>query len=318
MRSMPYLIQHTSGVFYAQRKVPERLQVSAARVTKSTRPRLVFLKQSLGTKDQKQANIGIKPVLIDFDRIIREAEALENSKPSIRSTLTAAEISRMAEYVYAKVLQDDERIRVGGRDEYARITEGARGEYRAEGRNPDEFVPLWRYEDLPKYGLSAAQLALSRKYLAEDLEYMRNALALSNISAVEHHVADALEAFGINLDPNSRSYLALGIAVLRSYVRALEDVGKRDDGHPIETPALSAPLSSPVASGASLREALEGWKKEKVRAEDGVHEYIRTRGAIWWRSSEPRLRRAIQPRFDGRESYKRNFRDVRWRRQRSE
>jgi hypothetical protein len=44
MRSMPYLIQHPSGVFYAQRKVPNRLQVSAARVTKSTLPRLVFLK----------------------------------------------------------------------------------------------------------------------------------------------------------------------------------------------------------------------------------------------------------------------------------
>jgi hypothetical protein len=81
MRSMPYLIQHPSGVFYAQRKVPDRLQVSAARVTKSTRPRLVFLKRSLGTKDRKQANISIKPVLIDFDRIIREAEALEKSKP---------------------------------------------------------------------------------------------------------------------------------------------------------------------------------------------------------------------------------------------
>jgi hypothetical protein len=58
-------------------------------------------------------------------------------------------------------------------------------------------------------------------------------------------------------------------------VRALEDVGKRDEGHPIETPALPASLSSPVASGASLREALEGWKKERVRPEDGVHEYTR-------------------------------------------
>jgi hypothetical protein len=107
----------------------------------------------------------------------------------------------MAEYVYAKELQDDERTRVGGRDEYARIVEAARREYVVEGRNPDELVPLWRYGDLPKYGLSAAQLALSRKHLAEDLEDLRSALALSNISAVGHHVTDALEAFGIDLDP---------------------------------------------------------------------------------------------------------------------
>jgi hypothetical protein len=62
--------------------------------------------------------------------------------------ITAAEISRMAEYVYAKLLLDDERNRVGGRDEYARIAEVVRSQYRAEGRNPDELVPKWRYEDL--------------------------------------------------------------------------------------------------------------------------------------------------------------------------
>jgi hypothetical protein len=82
---MPYLIQHPSGVFYAQRKVPEWLQEAVARVLKSQRPRLVFLKRSLGTTPvRSQANISIKPVLIEFDRILKEAEALENSKPKSR------------------------------------------------------------------------------------------------------------------------------------------------------------------------------------------------------------------------------------------
>jgi hypothetical protein len=52
----------------------------------------VYLKRSLGTTEKHQANITIKPVLIDFDRIIRAAEALENSKPPTRTSLSIAEI----------------------------------------------------------------------------------------------------------------------------------------------------------------------------------------------------------------------------------
>src|ERR1700730_18561705 len=108
MRSMPYLIKHPSGVYYAQRKVPERLQSAVPQVLKNGKKRQVFLKRSLGTTDWRQANVSIKPVLIDFDRILRDAEAFENAKPPVRTTLSAAEIDRMAEYVYAKALQWDE------------------------------------------------------------------------------------------------------------------------------------------------------------------------------------------------------------------
>ena len=82
---MPYLIRHPSGVYYAQRKVVERLQVAVARVLKSRKARQAYLKRSLGTRLLSQANVSIKPVLIEFDRIIREAEALENSKPPARA-----------------------------------------------------------------------------------------------------------------------------------------------------------------------------------------------------------------------------------------
>src|SRR5438034_2227208 len=108
MSAMPYLIKHPSGVYYAQRKVPKRLQTAVPKVLKNGRKRQVYLKRSLGTTVKHQANITIKPVLIDFDRIIRAADALENSKPPTRTSLSTAEIERMAEYVYAKALQWDE------------------------------------------------------------------------------------------------------------------------------------------------------------------------------------------------------------------
>jgi hypothetical protein len=277
MSGMPYLIKHASGIYYAQRKVPERLQSAVPQVLKNGRKRQVYLKRSLGTKDRRQANITIKPVLIDFDRTIRDAEALENSKPPTRTSLSTAEISRMAEYVYAEALQWDERFRIGGRDQLLRDMVTLRKEAVAEGRDPDEIIPFYRYDDLPEFGQSRAQLAVSHEHLTDDLRDMREALAMSNIAAVEHHVAEALDVFGITLDRTSRSYPALGIAVLRAYVQALEDIGKRNEGHPIETPVASPrPLSiSSSTGGATLREALEAWKKERERPEDTVSEYAR-------------------------------------------
>jgi hypothetical protein len=83
----------------------------------------VFLKVSLGTKSLKEANVRAKLVLGDFDRTLREAEALLAQSKQItplRTTLNDAEIKRMAEYVYAKTLAWDERVRFG-RDEWRRM-----------------------------------------------------------------------------------------------------------------------------------------------------------------------------------------------------
>src|SRR4029453_14862684 len=86
------------------------------------RERQVYLKRSLGTGDAKQANIRIKHVLIEFDRILSQAQALK-AAPKItarRDKLSRAEIDRMAEALYGKLLADDEGFRFGGR---ARIVE---------------------------------------------------------------------------------------------------------------------------------------------------------------------------------------------------
>lgn len=50
MRALMGLIKDRHGTYYAQRKVPERLQEAVARVLSSERDRQVFLKKSLGPK----------------------------------------------------------------------------------------------------------------------------------------------------------------------------------------------------------------------------------------------------------------------------
>jgi hypothetical protein len=271
MRAMMGLIKDRHGTYYAQKRVPDRLQAAVARVLNSGKSRQVFLKKSLGTKALKEANTRAKPVLMDLDRTLAKAEALlttpEQPRP-LRTSLSDIEIKRMAEYTYAKALAWDERMRYG-RDEMKRMEAE---QVRLEG-GPLSEPWAYPYETLPPYGLSPAQLADGREELAESLKDFREAPALGDISAVEHQMTEALATFQINLDRQSSSYPKLGIEVLRAYVRALQDIERRDAGEPVSTPPLPTAPSS--AGSGTLREALEGWKKERVRPEDGVHEYTR-------------------------------------------
>src|SRR6478672_9993287 len=124
MRTMPYLIKNSADVWCVQRKVPEPLQAAVARVIGSKKQTQKYLKKSLGTKDRREATRRATHALTDLDRTLRAAEALIKQQPTkskaLRTTLNDAEIKRMAEYVYAKVLAWDERVRYG-RDELKRM-----------------------------------------------------------------------------------------------------------------------------------------------------------------------------------------------------
>ena len=107
MRVLMGLIKDRHGTYYAQRRVPERLQEAVALVLNSGRPRQVFLKKSLGTKSVKEANVAATHVLADFNRTLAAAEALLEQRPTV-SVLTDAQIKRMAESYYASKLAEDE------------------------------------------------------------------------------------------------------------------------------------------------------------------------------------------------------------------
>ena len=219
------LIKDRHGTYYAQRKVPERLQVAVARRQAKGKSKQVYLKKFLGTKDLKEANVRGKLVLAEFDRTLSAAAATVASVPVVlRPSLNATEIARMAEYVLHKTLAWDERFRVGGREELKRLEV----EVRRQVGEGEELPWAFPYETLPPGGLSVAQLNDNRAQLADSLSMMREALALGDVSAVEDHVAEALDAFGIKLSPGSLSYPHLGIAVLRAYVRALQVLEQRN------------------------------------------------------------------------------------------
>lgn len=83
MRALMGLIRDRHGTYYAQRKVPERLQEAVARVLNSAKSKQVFLKKSLGTKVLKEANVAATHVLADFNRTLASAESLLKERPVV-------------------------------------------------------------------------------------------------------------------------------------------------------------------------------------------------------------------------------------------
>ena len=103
------LIKNEHGVFHVRRKVPKALEVATARAMGVPKERVSWLKETLGTKDEKQAKVLAKPVMMKFDRILAQAEALLVEHP-VRTELTDAEIKRIADYFYAHELGGDEAL----------------------------------------------------------------------------------------------------------------------------------------------------------------------------------------------------------------
>jgi hypothetical protein len=107
------LIKNEYGVYHVRRKVPKALEAAAARVIGAPKERVSWLKETLGTKDEKRAKVLAKPVMMKFDRILAQAEALLVEHP-VRTELTEAEIKHIADYFYAHELGADQELREEG------------------------------------------------------------------------------------------------------------------------------------------------------------------------------------------------------------
>jgi len=100
MKAMNGVSKNRHGVYYVRKKVPKRLEQPTAEFLGNGKSRQTFLKRSLDTKDLREANIRAKPVLIEFDRILAQAEALTIQRP-MRATMGKREIDQITSYFYA-------------------------------------------------------------------------------------------------------------------------------------------------------------------------------------------------------------------------
>jgi hypothetical protein len=107
---MSSVSKNRHGVYYVRKKVPKRLEQPTAELLGNGKPRQVFLKRTLDTKDLREANIRAKPVLIEFDRILAQAEALTVQRP-MRTSLDKREIDQITSYFFACQLAADDEDR---------------------------------------------------------------------------------------------------------------------------------------------------------------------------------------------------------------
>ncbi len=246
--------------YYAIKKVPPRLQEAVARVLDNGKLRQVWLKRSLSTKDANEANKRAKAVLTEFDHTLERAEALTSLRP-LRTSLSAVEIKRMAEYHYAsKLASHDEYLRIGPENERAM-------------RELDPDLD-WDWP-IPEFGLSQGQIADASVTIKEVLQEAEAALSQGNIAHIEVQIEQVLDAFQTNLDDKCSAYRELGLVLLRAEVRAFRAIQGRQAGEPIETPTLPRPDTIAPATGETLRAALDGWKRQRTRPLRTLQDYER-------------------------------------------
>jgi hypothetical protein len=244
------LIKDRHGTYYARHKVPERLQGVVARILGNGKARQVWLKKSLGTKVVAQANVRAKPVQMEFDRIIGRAEAQLKERP-VRTSLTAVEIKRIADFFYAHELADDEELRIDGRGDdpmYVSI-------HKQLTEDGIEFPTRHDLKTLtlePGRGLSPRMMEKIREDTEFVLAATQDALARGDIKHIRYEVDELLKVFQINLDPSCGDYL-----------KQLKAVLARHRGEPVETPALIEPNQDGPAATGTLKEALAGWQRER-------------------------------------------------------
>jgi len=246
-------------VYYARKTVPAKLRQAVSRVLGASKPQVSWLKRTLRTKDQREANIRAKPVLMEFDRVLAKAEGLLEDVP-VRTNLTSHEIERLAGYHFASVLDEDEEVRqegTGSEELFERVAQ----QLRDAGV---DFKTPYATTGKPAFGRSDREMAQLQSNAAINLPVAKAALARGDISFVQEELDELLDGFRINLDRGSSAYRQLGMAVLRRDVEALQAIDRRNHGEVVETPRAAEP-GLPAAQGGTLTAALEGWKKVKQR-----------------------------------------------------
>jgi integrase len=273
MRAMMGLHKDRHGTYYARHKVPPRLQQAVAQVLENGKPKQVWLKRSLGTKVLSEANVRGKPVQMEFDRIIAEAQAQLKERP-LRTSLTDTEIKRIAEFLYAHELAADEELREDTRgsdplykDVHQQLTKA--------GIKFDTSFDLQSLTLEAGKGLSPRMMHKIEEDIAIVLPAAQKALALGDISFIRWELDELLKVFQINLDPASASYRKLARAVMGAFVNSLKAAQARNRGEPVPTPPLVLPHPQEAVTGGTLHEALEGWKKERNPSSGVLAEYER-------------------------------------------
>jgi integrase len=261
------LFQNEHGVWCVRRKVPKRLEEAAATVLGNGKKRQPWLQRSLRTKDKQEAKRLAPPVLMEFDRILANAEASAAERP-LRTTLDRREIERIADFFYAHQLAADEEERREGGSEA--LFQSVAKQLSDDGVH---FDTPYSIGAVPEFGLSDREMDKTSQSIETVLPAAQQWLARGDISRMRWEIDELLKLFRINLDPSSAAYRELGVEVLKRFVKALQAIELRQRGELVETPQIVEPSEAASPLSGSLRAAHEGWKKSRNPSRTTLREF---------------------------------------------
>lgn len=192
-----------------------------------------------------------------------------------QTDLTDVEIERLAAIYFHHLLEEDEQVRLEGTGSEKLFSDAQR---RLEGAG---VAVGGVFVDAPAYsgpGLSDREFEKAGETIEGMGSVYRAALARGHTQIVEDEVDDLLDWNELRIDKTSPSYRKLSHAILKATVEANEALGKRQQGHVVETPAAPIALASREAAlGRSdlFSAVFEGWRRahhgpEKTKREFGV------------------------------------------------
>jgi integrase len=250
-----------------KRKVPKTLEQAVAIVLGNGKKRQPWLQRSLRTKAKDEAKRLAPPVLMEFDRVLADAEALTAERP-LRTSLDKREVDAIANFFFASQLAaDDEDRREGGSEAVFQDIGRQLAEAGVNCASPFEAGGA------PGFGLSEREMHKRTETLISTLPHAQAALVVGDFSFLRWEIDELLKLFRINLDASSVSYRELGMAVLKAYVRSLQDLVRRHQGEVVETPEIVEPHESVTPSSGSVRAAYEGWKKSRNPSPTTLREF---------------------------------------------
>ena len=155
--------------------MPKHLQEPIARVLSNGKDRQAYLQKSTGTKDKTEAKRIAVDVLVGFRKTLDEAEALLAEGP-LRTSLSQAEIDRIAEFYYVTVLAADEDFTTEGHQADEDLIRSVARQLTDAGIEYDMPAPLDTQR--PPYGLTNRQVTKRDAELAWYLPIMRDGLSV--------------------------------------------------------------------------------------------------------------------------------------------
>ncbi len=257
---LSYLIRDKNGTYYFRRSIPIQLRpfIAGRFHTKAN------WKQSLKTKDPKQAKLVVVEVQKECNAAFHDAElrqALRN-----RNNLTQDDIRSLADWYRDSHLAEDDDFRT---HEY-RNDEAFHEEVKQQATN-DGIAMRSRW---PKHtnhdALSDRQVSKKQRTSTIVQHATRTAMAKGDTSWIVGEVEEALDQFGVKLDRDSPSFRSLSLAFLEASSEASAMLTRRYQGEIVRTPEHIAtpkgdgrlPLERGKATGDELTmmQAFDHWK----------------------------------------------------------